>query len=232
MKVPLSFAPKDKIIARMKQDPAIDRESAITLPRMSFEYVSAYYNGDRKLPKVNKYVKKGDDADHVFTQFVPVAYDFNFRLYVYAKNTEDNLKIIEQIIPFFTPDYTVSVVLIPEMDNLKLDIPIALRSVSPEDNYEGDFITRRAQIWTLDFNLQGYLFGPVVEKPLIKFVTTNFYVANDASAVDRLTIQPGLTANGEPTSNVTISVDPHTIWFDDDWGVVKIVNTAPFAANN
>jgi len=229
MKVPLSFAPKDKIIARLKQDPAIDRETAITLPRMSFEYLGAYYNGDRKLPKINRYVRKGDDADHVFTQFVPVAYDFNFRLYVYAKNTEDNLKIVEQILPFFTPDYTPTVHLIPEI-NLTIDIPISLKSVYPEDNYEGDFTAdRRAQIWTLDFNLQGYLYGPVIEKPLIKFVVTNFYTdtANTGDVVDRLTIQPGLTANGEPTSNSVLSIDPHLIWFDDDWGVVKTTTIAP-----
>ena len=232
MKVPLSYAGKDKILARLKQDPAIDRQPAITLPRMSFEMSSLYYNGDRKLDKIGKLVIKGDDADSAKIQFNPVPYNFDFRLYVYVKNTEDGLKIVEQIMPFFVPDYTVTAHLIPEM-NVTRDIPISLKNVTMEDIYEGNYLDlkNRTIIWTLDFNLQGYIYGPVMPKPLIKFVKTNFRVAATTAdysntvqlPVDTITVQPGLTTNGEPTSNATLSINVDDIWVDDDWGVVKII---------
>lgn len=231
MKVPLAYGPKDAILSRLSQDPDISRQPAITLPRMSFELGSIFYNGDRKLPKVNRWVKQDASADFVLTQFTPVAYDFTYKLHIYVKNTEDGTKIVEQILPFFTPDYTVPVQLIPEMGLSQVDIPITLRNVSMDDKYDGAFTERRVMLWELDFNLQGYIYGPVITKPLIKFVVTNFYVDANNDPVARLTVQPGLTANGEATANVSISIDPHDIFATDDWGVVKIANTGPFSNN-
>lgn len=230
MKVPLSYAAKDKILARLRQDPAIDRPAAITLPRMSFELSGLSYNQDRKLQKTRQIVKYGDDASTFFTAFTPVAYDLFYNLYVYVKNNEDGTKIIEQILPFFTPDFTIPVQLIPELGVTSKDVPIVLTGVTPEDNYAGDLVEeRRAIIWTLNFVLHGELFGPNIKKPVIKFVKPRMFVSNtndeflnaNNDPVDIIIIQPGLTANGEPTSNLQLTVDPLTIWANDDWGVIE-----------
>jgi hypothetical protein len=232
LKVPLSYAPKDKMLARVDADPEITRQTAIYLPRMSFEMTGLAYDGTRKLNTVSRQVvKDNSNANKLKAQYNPVPYNFDFNLYVYVKNAEDGTKIIEQILPFFTPDWTATVNLIPEM-NIAMDIPIILNSLSMEDTYDGSFEERRAIIWTLNFTVKGWIYGPIVSKPIIKIANTQFFVpsggsqANVAASVGetdvigRVTVKPGLDANGNPTSNPNTTINYSLIEVDDDFGYV------------
>jgi len=237
IKVPLAYAPKEKVLAREDADPNIDRQTAIILPRMSFEMLDMRYDTSRKLNTIGRTVKKDPDSTSKLKyQYNPVPYNISFRLYVYVKNAEDGTKIIEQILPFFTPDWTTTVQLIPEM-GINMDIPVVLDNINIEDSYEGNFEKRRALIWTLDFTLKGYIYGPVKKSGVIKFANTNFYIPpnvedgylQDAVGVtnvsERITIRPGLTANGTPTSNVSQSVSLSEIEVDDDFGYCVSIDT-------
>jgi hypothetical protein len=198
MKVPLSWSAKDKLLARLVQDPAIQKQAAITLPRMGFELTHMNYDKFRKLNKIGQIVTRGSDPNHLKTIYNPVAFDFAFSLYVYVKNSDDACKIVEQILPFFTPEYTVRAILIPEM-NIIMDIPIIHNGVTIEDNYTGPLTVRQALIYQLDFTLKGYLYGPMLERPVIKFVEFANKIgtpANSESTVERFAIYPGETANG------------------------------------
>jgi len=232
LKVPLSYAPKDKMLARVDADPEITRQTAIYLPRMSFEMTGLAYDGTRKLNTVSRQVvKDNSNANKLKAQYNPVPYNFDFNLYVYVENAEDGTKIIEQILPFFTPDWTATVNLIPEM-NIAMDIPIILNSLSMEDTYDGSFEERRAIIWTLNFTVKGWIYGPIVSKPIIKIANTQFFVpsggsqANVAASVGetdvigRVAVKPGLDANGNPTSNPNTTINYSLIEVDDDFGYV------------
>jgi len=248
IKVPISYAPKDKTLAIIKADPTIQRQFAIELPSMSFEYTTFKYDPQRKLNTLGKQVQisaTGNTRTMSF-QYNPVPFNFNFNLYVYVKNTEDGTKILEQIIPFFTPDWTPTVVLI-DIPGFKFeaDIPIIFTGdVTIEDNYQGDFINRQALIYTLPFIIKGYLFGPVKEQPVIKFANTTFYIPNNAitniidavgnsAPSDRVTVQPGQLANGSPTSNLALTIPYDNIiagsdfgYCVDDYGIILAGNTA------
>jgi len=238
LKIPLSYAPKEKILSRVDADPEIDRQTAILLPRMSFEMQSMRYDSSRKMSTTLKRVAA--DANYpskLKYQYVPVPYDLEFRLYIYVKNAEDGTKIVEQILPFFTPDWTSTIELVSEM-NITADIPIILNNVYSEDTYTGDFETRRSLIWTLDFTLKGYLYGPVRKTGVIKFANTNFYVpaanqmangvlstaVGNTNPLERVTVRPGLTANGTPTSNLSLSVALADIEATDNWGYIITTN--------
>lgn len=232
IRVPITYGPKEKMLARLNADPNIDRQIAtLPLPMMAFEMTDIQYDPNRKLNTVNKLVRKDDtNPDILKYQYNPVAYNIGFRLYVYVKNAEDGTKIVEQILPYFTPDWTTTVKLIPEMD-IKMDIPVILQKVSQEDSYDGSFDKRRALIWTFDFVLKGYIYGPVKTSKIIKYTNTVFYVASGdiKNAVGNtnpsmyITVQPGLTANGEPTSNAALSIPVDEIEADDDFGYVTEV---------
>lgn len=237
LKVPLAYAPKEKVLARVDADPNIDRQTAVLLPRMSFEMVDMKYDTTRKLNTVGRsVVKDTSSTSRLKYQYNPVPYNLSFRLYIYVKNAEDGTKIVEQILPFFTPDWTTTVQLIPEM-GINMDIPVVLESVNIEDSYDGDFENRRALIWTLDFTLKGYIYGPIKKSGIIKFANTNFYIPpnvqdgqlQDAVGVtdvsERVTVRPGLTANGTPTSNVAESVALSVIEADDDFGYCVSIDT-------
>ena len=199
MKVPIHYAPMQKILAKVEQDASLDAP-AMTLPRMSFEITNLTFSPERKLPSLNRNVYI-NDANSKKVQYVPAPYDLDFQLNIMTKYTEDGTKILEQILPFFKPDVTVSVKLVDEMD-LYLDVPIILNSVTTDDSYEGDFLTRRVLTWTLNFTVRAYYFGPVSSKKVIKFVESNVRDINSPidSAISKLTAQPGLTAAGLPTN--------------------------------
>lgn len=227
-KVPLSYGPKEKFLARINNDTGLNQPIAMILPRMSFEMLTMSYAPDRKMNTVNK-VHKANPADpnQVLYQYSPVPYDFTFQLAIMVKNAEDGTKIIEQILPYFTPEWTASVNLVPDM-NGKYDIPIIFNDISSEDTYEGDFATRRALIHTLTFTIKGYLFGPTRKSEIIKDIDVNIRVpASNASPMIANTlvtptaiinIKPGLTANGQPTSNASLSVAPDEIDVSDNYG--------------
>lgn len=228
MRVPITYGPRDKALARVVEDPNIDRPTATyPLPMMSFEITGFDYDSSRKLQTVNRVSVNDTDKNKRKYQYAPVPYNITFQLSILCKNAEDGTKIVEQILPFFTPDWTVTANIIPEM-NIKHDIPIILNRVGVEDVYDGNFADRRSMIWTLDFTLKGYLYGPIKTAKVIKYANTQIFIppdtADSISDVDdpvvTIHIQPGLTANGQPTSNSSISIPVNDIVASDDFGFV------------
>lgn len=231
MKVPISYGPREKTLARLEGDPGLNRPVAIVLPRMSFEIANVSYAGERKL--ATTYYKTVNDSktQTANRQYVPVPYDIEFTLSIMAKNAEDGTKIVEQILPFFTPDFTPTVHLIPEM-NVKMDIPIVLRSVSIDDLYEGNFEERRAITWTLSFTMKAYIFGPIRgplggpdsrARPVIKIATVNLKTHPD-TVDESLVVKPGMTADGQPTTNEAESISPFDIEADDNFGYIVTIH--------
>lgn len=236
VRVPITYGPKDKMLARVFQDPNIDRPTATApLPMISFEIGKMQYDGSRKLHTTGRIAVKNDaaanDKDKFKYQYNPVPYNIDFKVYIYAKNVEDGTKIVEQILPFFTPDWTTRVKLIPEME-VVMDIPVILNDISYEDNYAGDLKDRREIVWSLDLTVKGYIYGPVKKTGIIKFANVSFYipevpdgelataVGNTAPAY-RFTVQPGLTANGEPTTKPGLTIPYTEIEATDDYGFVE-----------
>ena len=175
MKVPLAYGPKQKWLARLNEDADLSKTVAITLPRIGFEIQNLQYDPNRKLNRVQKFKKvKGTNDDRLDTQYMPVPYNLSIQLYVMAKESDDSLQIIEQILPYFQPDYTLTINDMADM-GIKRDVPIVLNGVTYEDNYQGDFETRRAIIYTLDFSAKFYLYGPVTSQSVIKTVQVDQY---------------------------------------------------------
>jgi hypothetical protein len=229
--VPLTYAAKEKMLTRVATDPNIDRQTAVILPVMSFEIAGIRYDGSRKLPTVNRISTKNINDNKLSYTYNPVPYNIDMKLYVYVKNNEDGTKIIEQILPFFTPDWTITMNLVPEM-GITQDVPIVMNNVTFEDNYDGEFKDRRAIIWTLDFTIKAYFYGPVRSSGIIKFVNTNIHIATTNTAAQavgvdgpsaRVTIQPGLLANGSPTTNAQLTIPYSMININDDYGYVTVV---------
>ncbi|MDP7368642.1 MAG: tail sheath stabilizer and completion protein [Candidatus Pacebacteria bacterium] len=236
--VPLSYAPKEKFIARLRQDPTLSKDVALQLPRMGFELTSMTYAANRKINTIQRNVKGSTtDPQKLISQYAPVPYDLNFSLFIMVKNSSDATKIMEQILPFFTPEWTIAINTIPEIGRVD-DTPIILTSVTSEDVYEGDFDTRRSLIWTLEFVLKGNIYGPLTTSGIIKKIIIDFPVGSGyikdgvwvpsgnvtpeiistTGRSERITIQPGLTAANTPTSNTTASVAYTTIQATDNFG--------------
>jgi hypothetical protein len=229
LRVPISYSPKDKMLARNDADPEISRQAALISPRLAYEMTGMYYDGTRHFPAtIKNVVKDATNVNKLKRQYTPVAYNFDFNLYIYSKNAEDSTKILEQILPFFTPAHTPYVELIAEMNEAK-DIPIILNSVQTEDNYADPIEQRRGIIYTLNFTMKGYLYGPVVSTGIIKFANTTFYIpttdrirdsVGEIPGVERVTVQPGLTANGQPTANISLTIPLANIEEDDNYGYI------------
>ena len=191
MVVPINYAPMQKILAKLEQDPNLDAP-AMTLPRMSFEITGMTYGAERKLGSLNRTTSGTATAGTLQTLFSPAPYDIEFQLNIMTKYNEDGMKILEQILPYFKPECTVSVKMIDAI-NKYVDIPIVLNSVSQEDSYESDFQTRRALIWTLNFTMKAYFFGPVTEKKQITFVDVDFYPSLiDSEGGEQIEITPAV----------------------------------------
>jgi hypothetical protein len=227
MIVPISYGPYQKFMARITQDPNLDRKTAITLPRMSFEMVSMAYDGTRKvnsLKKISSITTSSDVEKNASFQYSPAPYNIDFSLSIMTKYAEDGTQILEQIIPFFKPERTTTVKLIDGIE--PLDIPLILNNITLEDVYDGDFETRRSLLWTLDFTMKAWYFGPVREKRLVKFIDVRYAADTDIDTFleEQVTVQPGLTANGQPTTDANSSISYTEIMEDDDWGVIVMVN--------
>ena len=205
MKVPLAYGPKQKFLARLRQDPNLDNKVSITLPRISFEIGALSYDPTRKLNRVQKFKKtKSGSNKQLDSQFMPVPYNITFTLSVMSKNSDDSLQIVEQILPYFQPDYTITLKDNVDMDTSR-DVPVILNNISYEDSYEGDFASRRAIIYTLDFTLKFYLYGPVTSSNVIKTVQ-----------VDQYTDMPDKSPKRE--QRYTVTPNPTTADADDDFG--------------
>tara|TARA_R100001377_G_C3177393_1_gene105300 strand:+ start:409 stop:1212 length:804 start_codon:yes stop_codon:yes gene_type:complete len=206
MKVPLAYGPREKFLTRLRADADLSSKVALTLPRIGFEIQNLSYDPARKLNRVQKFKKKntGNTTKSIDTQFMPVPYNLSVQLYILAKQSDDALQIVEQILPFFQPDYTITINDIPDM-SIKRDIPIVLNGISYEDNYQGEFESRRAIIYTLDFTAKFYLYGPVTSSGVIKTVQ-----------VDQFLDLPDKSPTRQ--QRYTVTPDPVNSSADDDFG--------------
>jgi len=185
MKVPLAYGPMQKFLARIQQQPDLDREIAITLPRLSFEMQGIQYDPTRKTGIAQTFLaKSGTTAKKVY---MPVPYNIGFELSIMAKLSDDALQILEQILPYFQPSFNITINLIDSIGEKK-DIPIVLESINYSDQYEGSFDTRRTIIYTLSFTAKTYLFGPVADDPagLIKKVDVDYYGSTNIKTAKRV----------------------------------------------
>jgi hypothetical protein len=199
-RVPLSYSPKQKFLARINQQPTIEtNQFQVILPRMGFELVSLDYDPNRKVSPIQQ-SRALDTSTTSSTQYAPTPYNLSMLLYVYARNQDDGLQIIEQILPYFNPDYNLTLKAIPEL-NIQNDLPILLNTIGFEDDYEGDFVTRRSVMWTLGFTVKLNFYGPVNKQGVIKKVITNTFNSPDlTNQQQKITVQPD-----SPTANVTDS---------------------------
>lgn len=196
--VPITYSRKDKFVQRLIGDPDSENKAAIKLPHLAFEINNYQYDAERKLSSKRKLAGTSDTDQTKFKYFyTPVPYNLDFSLYLVTKTQEEGLQIVEQILPFFTPDYVLTVKL-TDIDDYKQDIPISLTSVSQEDSYEGEFDKRRSVIWTLTFRMRAYVLGPQRNTGKILHTTVRSYVGDQnisqASA-------PVVTNGSLPTSN-------------------------------
>ena len=176
MKIPLAYGPTQKFLARLDQN--LNKSTAISLPRMSFEFTGLTYDSSRKVTTTQKIaVKDPDTKKKVDKVFTPVPYNMQFELSIMSKLNDDALQIVEQILPFFQPAFNLSVELVQTIKE-KRDIPIVLENITMQDDYEGDYSTRRVLLYTLRFTAKTYLFGPVTRVEPIKQATLSYYTDN------------------------------------------------------
>ncbi len=204
LKVPLAYGPSQKFLARLEQQADLNKPVQITLPRMSFEMTSVNYDSTRKTGVTQTF--KASDGNNMKKVFMPVPYNIGFELNILTKLNDDALQIVEQILPYFQPSFNLTVDLVKSIGE-KRDIPIVLDSINFQDDYEGDFSTRRALIYTLNFTAKTYLFGPIAESSsgLIKKVQVDYYPDTNTKKAKRI-------------QRYTVTPDPVDAGPDDDFG--------------
>jgi len=228
MKVPLAYGPMQKFLARIQQQPELEREVAITLPRISFEMQGIQYDPTRKTGIAQTFLAKdGTTAKKVY---MPVPYNVGFELSIMSKLSDDALQILEQILPYFQPSFNITINLISSIGEKK-DIPIVLESINQSDQYEGSFDTRRTIVYTLSFTAKTYLFGPVADNPegLIKKVDVDFYGNTNiktARRVQRYSATPAAKQNydGDEATVIDGAISADVTKF-------KVSSTTDLAAN-
>ena len=185
LKVPLAYGPKQKWLLAV-QDTTADRKVIATrTPRMGFAMTGISYDTARKLNTIGRNVKANTSSTttNMVTMYNPVPYNFDFELFILVKNAEDGTQILEQILPYFTPEFTVTVNTIPDM-NIKADVPIVLNSSSVADEYEGDLSTRRTITWTLSFVLKGFIYPNLTSGEIIKTIEVNFRIPGGDTEIE------------------------------------------------
>ena len=213
VKVPLSYAPKRNFISRlesMNSGEQAERRVAIKLPRMSFEITSITYDNTRQLNKMNT-LNKVLSGSVVSRQkiFSHTPYNINFDLNIYAKSQDDALQIVEQIFPFFTPQYTVTVKPFSNITDLTEDVPITLTSTNFSDDFEGSIEQRRTIIYTLSFEMKVNFYGPLNTGKVIREVSNNIFIIDSASGGDYI-----------KTQNITPT--PSGVSADSDYGFNEV----------
>lgn len=220
IRVPLNYGPAQKFLARITEQKDLNRPYQITLPRMSFEHNSISYDPTRKTT-VTQTFKAVDDNNKVKKVFMPVPYNIGFELNILSKLNDDALQIVEQILPYFQPSFTLTIDLVDSIGE-KRDIPVVLESISFQDDYEGDFSTRRALIYTLQFSVKTYLFGAIAENTdgLIKKVQVDMSTntnTNTSSREVRYIATPKATQDYNNDGSINASDDVFVV-ADDDFG--------------
>ena len=217
VKVPLAYGPTQKFLARIEQSPDLNKPFAITLPRMSFEFTGLTYDSSRKVTTTQTFTVKDPDSDTASKKsYMPVPYNMQFELAIMCKLNDDALQITEQILPYFQPAYNLTVNLVSAL-NEKRDIPVILENVTMQDDYEGDYESRRVLLYTLRFTAKTYLFGHTSDATadIIKKSTINYLTGSDTSNTRR---------------ELTYSVTPKALKdYTDD--IVTLVSTDVLAAD-
>ena len=184
IKVPLAYGPTQKFLARMQQEADLSKPVSITLPRMSFEFLGLQYDPTRKSTQTQTIINQTPDGANVKKNYLPVPYNMRFELSIMTKLNDDMLQIVEQILPYFQPAYQVPITFLGNLKE-KRDVPIQLDNISMEDDYEGNFDTRRALIYTLQFTAKTTLFGPIsdVTGKVIKKTSIGYVAGSSAPGV-------------------------------------------------
>lgn len=204
IKVPLAYGPIQKFLARIEQQPELNKPIAMTLPRLSFEMTSIQYDPTRKANITQSF--KALDGNNLKKVYLPVPYNIGFQLNLISKIQDDALQVVEQILPYFQPSFNLTVDLVDSIGE-KRDIPVVLDNVSFTDDYEGDFSTRRILIYTFNFTVKTYLFGPIADTTdgLIRKVQVDYHTGSDVS-------------NAKREMRYTLTPDPIDAEPDDDFG--------------
>lgn len=209
VKVPLSYAPQRKFLERIRENPDLDLDTKVSvkLPRMSFEIVSIGYDPARQLQKTNNFTQAGSAYGNRNKFYSSVPYNVGFQLSIYAKNQDDALQIVEQILPFFNPQYVLTMKPFADYPDIKEDIPIALTGVDFSDDYEGAMEQRRTIVYTLTFDMRVNFYGPITDSKVIRTANTNIYEINR-----------GLSDSDIQVAALRTRPDPYGIYGDSDYG--------------
>ena len=225
IKVPIAYGPRQKFLARITQQPELNKATQITLPRMSFEITNISYDSTRKAGITQTFkALDSDDGDKMKKVFMPVPYNLGFDLNILVKLQDDGLQILEQILPFFQPGFNISIDLVKSIGE-KRDIPMVLQNIAQQDDYEGDFATRRALIYTLTFTAKTFFFNHIANTPegLIKKVQLDYYDdvnTRTATRVQRYTVLPKAKKDYNE-DNVIDTQDDALIEPGDDFGFTE-----------
>ena len=207
IKVPLAYGPTQKFLARVNQSPDLNKPFAVTLPRMSFEFIGLTYDPSRKVTTTSSFtVKDPNDGTESKKSYMPVPYNMQFELSIMSKLNDDALQIVEQILPYFQPAYNLTVELVEAIQE-KRDIPIVLENITMQDDYEGDFTQRRVLLYTLRFTAKTYMFGPTssATKDIIKKATVSYLTGTDITNTTR-----EVSYSSEPRAIKSYTGDPVT----------------------
>jgi hypothetical protein len=246
IKVPIAYGPRAKFLSRIRQDPNLTKGDAISLPRMSFQISGYNYDVMRKLPTVGQIRAPTTNPEINASVYNPVPYNIDFELSIYVLNAEDGTQLLEQILPYFTPEWTNTIKLVDDLD-LRMDVPVILNNVVTDDSFEDSYENRRTIIHTLNFTMKGYMFGAVRNRAIINTANTRTFVINGFSSdlVDESTIiasnteqtntlyyqstevRPGLDANGDPTTDPAITIAASEIAANDNWAFIVTTTTNP-----
>ena len=215
IKVPLAYAPKEKFIVRLTQQPdLLDKQFATVLPRMGFEISGIEYDPSRKLNKLQKFRKPktdgstSDQTNKMDFNYSPVPYNITYKLFIFTATAENGLQIVEQIVPYFQPDYTVTINMVPDL-GIKRDVPIIIGDIQYEDSYDGNFETRRAVIYTMTFTAKTYLYGPATAGGIVRKVQSDLGTDSVSKAREE---------------RIVITPDPSTAKPGDDFGFTTTIS--------
>lgn len=218
IRVPLAYGPSEKFLVRLNSDPNLDRTYSIKLPRMAFEITSLSYDNDRKLNTIKKQISKTDSSGTVNHQYNGVPYDVGISLTVISKYIDEANQIFEQIVPWFTPGFTITVNTIPEL-NHKDDVPVILNSVTLDDTYSQDWSSRRQVTWNLNFVLKAMFYGPVMSRDLITKAIVDTYAARISTDLN----DPMQRQEIPRSFRITTDIDPSDAKYDETFGYIETV---------
>lgn len=214
--VPINYGPKEKYYARLIQDPDLQKGTSITLPRLSFEYRNFSYAGARHLAKTRKRCGPSDDIGVRSSYFNPVPFDIDFDLVAYTKYQEDGNQIVEQLLPYFTPEFTMDIILNEELD-ITDSVPVVFGGINLQDSYDGDFKDRRVLMWTFNYKMKVNFYGHIKETPNIRDIHTDILVPNEPLCSEEV------RARTPRIMRKTITPDPIDAKPGDDFGYTEVV---------